>query len=58
MVNLFINNKKNLYVKFDKLFCIIFVIFDFRLFIRICIVFVFFYKIIYLNLEYNVIGKD
>lgn len=58
MVNLFINNKKNLHAKFDKSPCIIFVTFDFRSSTRTCIVSAFSYKIIHLNSEYNVTGKD
>lgn len=58
MVNLFINNKKKLHAKFDKSPCIIFVTFDFRSSTRTCIVSAFSYKIIHLNSEYNVIGKD
>lgn len=44
--------------KINKSPCIIFVTFDFRSSTRTCIVSAFSYKIIHINSEYNVIGKD
>lgn len=44
--------------KISKSPCIIFVTFDFRSSTRTCIVSAFSYKIIHINPEYNVIGKD
>lgn len=44
--------------KINKSPCIIFVTFDFRSSTRTCIVSAFSYKIIHINSEYNVTGKD